>query len=114
MAGLWVLAAGLAGFSLVMAGAVAEVYQKERAASRDRVAATLEAADLATRRDDLKYTIDSLATPRGMEAELRERFPLARPGESVYILVDAKKPEVGEGASSGRGIWDSIKNWLGL
>jgi cell division protein FtsB len=48
-------------------------------------------AGLATRQTELRADIDRLATDEGIDAEIKERFSVSRPGEHVVVIVD---PEV--------------------
>lgn len=89
------------------------VYQRERAARTEARAAEAEHAELTARKSTLETSLKALATPRGIEAAIRERYPVVKPGEGVITLVDAPPASVAT-TTPPTDILDSIKNWLGL
>lgn len=66
------------------------LYDKERESRRnlDRVEADLLA--LTLREEQLAKDIARLRTPEGIESEIREQFQVAKPGESMVVLVEDK------------------------
>ena len=69
------------------------LYDKERESQKnlDRVEADL--SGLTLREEKLEQDIARLRTPEGIESEIREQFQVARPGESMVVLVeDTKEP----------------------
>ena len=68
---------------------------------QDMVARRMEAAaqllHLEDRRAELEKKVEYLSNERGIEAEMRRNFDVARPGEQVVIILDAeKKPDIEE------------------
>jgi cell division protein FtsB len=50
---------------------------------------------LEERRAELEKKVEYLSNERGIEAEMRRNFDVARPGEQVVIILDdEKKPEI--------------------
>ncbi|MBY0537913.1 septum formation initiator family protein [Patescibacteria group bacterium] len=74
------------------------VYQRytieqEMVARREEAEAHLQ--ELEDRRADLEKKVEYLSNERGIEAEMRRNFDVARPGEQVVIILDEeKKPEI--------------------
>ena len=64
------------------------VYQKSAEAVAKRDKATAELADLAARKKELHEGIARLSTGEGVEAEIRDRFMVAKEGEKVMIIAD--------------------------
>src|SRR3989338_2688583 len=64
------------------------VYQKSAEAVAKRDKATAELADLAAREKELHEGIARLSTGEGVEAEIRDRFMVAKEGEKVMLIVD--------------------------
>lgn len=64
------------------------VYQKEKSSHQLRVEAEATLSDLQNREQKLRADIASLKSSRGLEAELRERYDLAKDGEGVVVIVD--------------------------
>lgn len=87
---------------LLLGRSVAGVWWRSRGVEVERqtVAAELEA--LETRKRDLLQSIASLETDRGVEAELRSKFLVARPGEQVITVIYS---EASSSATSTAGWW---------
>lgn len=64
------------------------VYQKSAEAVAKRDKATTELTDLAAREKELREGIARLSTGEGVEAEIRDRFMVAKEGEKVMIIAD--------------------------
>ena len=110
---LWFGVAALAGVSVFLAGSVWDVRGKERISWQEKENARLAYEDLKARHEDLSEGVGRLETERGIEEELRGRFPVAKEGEEVIILVDA--PESGGEAEKKppAGLWGVLRSWLG-
>lgn len=102
-------AAGLV-FGAFIAGAAWDVWQKEQAARRELVAASAAHEAVVLRKNDLEKKIEVLGSPRGVEAELRERFPIVREGEEVIVIVNA--PEVEPMPQKERTIWERFRGFF--
>jgi cell division protein FtsB len=105
-------ASALAIVLIMLSLATWSVYQRERIAESEARAAAAEHAELAARKAALEANLNALEAPRGVEAAIRERYPVVRPGEEVITLVDVP-PGASTTASVPHGIWDSVRNWLG-
>ena len=70
------------------------VYQKSAEAVAKRDKATTELTDLAAREKELREGIARLSTGEGVEAEIRDRFMVAKEGEKVMIIADPTANEV--------------------
>lgn len=68
------------------------VYQKSQESRVLKIEAQAQLGDLQTREQELRTDISNLKSDRGVEAELRERYDLAREGESVVVIVDPPAP----------------------
>lgn len=86
------LALGLLGIILLFMMSV--VYQRY-SIEQDMVARREEAAtqlkQLEDRRAELEKKVEYLSNERGIEAEMRRNFDVARPGEQVVIILDGEK-----------------------
>ncbi|OGZ06401.1 MAG: hypothetical protein A2942_00965 [Candidatus Lloydbacteria bacterium RIFCSPLOWO2_01_FULL_50_20] len=69
------------------------MYKKSRDAIARRDKAETELSSLTAREIELDLDIARLSTPGGVEAEIRERFMVAKEGEKVMIIAepDAEK-----------------------
>jgi len=59
-----------------------------------RTAVENEVKTLEARRVDLKAQVDYLSNERGMEAEMRRQFDIAREGEQVVIILKDEESAV--------------------
>jgi len=70
------------------------IYQKSQEAVAKRDKAVAELAGLATREKELREDIARLSTGDGLEAEIRDRFMVAKEGEKVMIIADPDATKV--------------------
>ncbi len=95
---------------LLLARAAAGVWWRSRGVAEERQAVDQELAEAVSRRQELTASIARLETARGVEAELRSKFSVARPGERVISVISSASAEPVE--SPDRGWWDWVKNFL--
>ena len=76
---------------ILVAKAAWSVYSKESESRRRLDSAAADLVALQSRERKLRENIDRLKTPEGMEAQIREQFQVAKPGERMVVLVDEKK-----------------------
>ncbi|MDP2598582.1 MAG: hypothetical protein Q8P49_02005 [Candidatus Liptonbacteria bacterium] len=67
------------------------MYQKGQEASTRREKAVAELRELEMREKELSEDISLLSTERGVEAEIRERFMVAKEGEKVIIIAEPEE-----------------------
>lgn len=112
-AGLWatalvlVVAVGYLGVSTY------KVYTRMVEVEKLRVAAEAERDALRARNTELSASVKDLATPRGVEAEIRSRYPLVKPGEVEFVL-----PAGGDSSTTVQGqsqsAWARFRDIFGL
>lgn len=68
--------------------AVWGMYQKSQEALAKRNKATVELTSLTAREKQLHQDIARLSSGEGVEAEIRDRFMVAKEGEKVMIIAD--------------------------
>lgn len=92
------------------ARAALDMYGKFAEAAAARASTEAELAELQGRFGVVKAQVDALDSPRGLEAAVRERYGVARQGESELDIVrqssstDAKAPPTG--------LWDRLWHLL--
>ncbi|MDB4984305.1 MAG: hypothetical protein JWM20_484 [Patescibacteria group bacterium] len=80
---------------------VIRAYGKDREAVNLRNQEKKELNDLQAKQSELNTEITNLSTDRGIEAEIRNRYRVERPGEHLVIVVDnsdgkpAEEPKLG-------------------
>ncbi|MBU1091600.1 septum formation initiator family protein [Patescibacteria group bacterium] len=93
---------------------VFDIYKKSREALLKNEATENELQDLQKRGDIMGANINRLKTDVGIEAELKKKFQIKKPGEKFIIFVD-KEEEISEEESKKQEegffqkIWDLIK-----
>ena len=79
---------GLIAVLLVILRATWSLYRKDQIA-RDNLQSSVERlAKLKERELTLQDKIERLKTPRGIEEEIRNNYPMVKPGEKVINIVD--------------------------
>lgn len=82
------------------------VYSRMQEASVLRHNAEAERDELETRQAELEVALERLDTPRGQEEEIRKRFPLVKPGEEEFVLVDQPVGASTSAKSQEKGTWE--------
>jgi len=90
----WVTLVALLVAVFVLGRSTFDVWKKSSLAAERRSEQIVQLRDLEERRDLLEEELTELRTERGVEAELRDRFQIGRPGEEAVIIL-------GDGASEG-------------
>lgn len=67
-------------------------YAIARDMAERRLVAEREVAELEARRADLQEQVQYITSERGIEAEMRRQFDIAREGERVVIILDEPMP----------------------
>ena len=70
------------------------VYQKERETQIKKTQRAQVLIEIEERERVLEEEIERLSTERGVEQEIRSKFDVARAGEQVLVIVDAKEEDV--------------------
>lgn len=87
-----VLLAALVLTTLVLGNSVYERYTVEREMAARRAEVEAELQELAARRATLEERVDYLSHERGIEAEMRRQYDIAREGEQVVIILEDEVP----------------------
>ena len=96
---------------VMMIPGVYGIYTKVSESSKDRKAAERELLGLETREKMLIEKVERGNTDRGQEEQIREKFNVAKEGESVIILVEKPVPAsttVNE-ANVFKAMWNKIR-----
>lgn len=96
----------LAVVTLVMARGAWRMYDKFSQAAAARQAGETRLAELTQELEQAKQGVAELGTSRGLEAEVRERYGLAKPGEGEIVVV---RPEDKDGLGPPLpGFWERL------
>jgi hypothetical protein len=90
-----------------------KIFQKFKDSVSFRQTAEANLKDESGRETQLKIKVTELQTESGLEKEIRERFPVAKPGEEVIMIIPGNNSEAtsDSGANSG-GWWQKFLKWL--
>jgi hypothetical protein len=90
-----------------------KIFQKFKDSVSFRQTAEANLKDESGREAQLKIKVTELQTESGLEKEIRERFPVAKPGEEVIMIIPGNNSEAtsDSGANSG-GWWQKFLKWL--
>ncbi len=77
----------LVGVAFVATRAAWGMYGKFAEAAAARAGAEVELRELETRHARIEAEVAALSSPRGLEAEVRERYGVVRPGEGEIAIV---------------------------
>ena len=95
----------LAVIILLFSYSVWGAYQKE-AETRGKWNQRASVLDeLKDRESGLQTEIDRLDTPRGLEAEIRNKYEVAKDGEEVIVIVEPPDEEATTAPSEQKGFW---------
>lgn len=105
--------AALLFIAFAMSRAAFNMYGKFAAAAAARSSAEAQLQELKAREAAIAADVEKLSTERGLEAAIRERYGVARPGEGEITIVrnestsEAVRPERGFFES----LWDLLFVW---
>lgn len=111
-AGLWatalvlIVAVGYLGVSTY------KVYTRMVEVEKLRMSAEAERDALRARNTELSASVKDLATPRGVEAEIRSRYPLVKPGEVEFVLGNTESSTVDTSPEARDSIWATLTGWF--
>ena len=91
--------------------AVYDIYQKERMSAKSVSSVEENYNSLKARQSMLKSEIERLSTDKGVEEEIRSKFSVAKPGETVVVIIDSGSTSTGlENVEVG--FWQKIFGWM--
>jgi cell division protein FtsB len=91
---------------------VYDIYLKQNL-SKDNLASVLnENIELQNREKMLSSEIERLKTKDGIEEEIRNKFNVVRPGESVVVIVENTSTSKKDLIKEKEGWWESFLKWM--
>ena len=109
----------LAGILVFLVYASVKVYLRSRKAAGINEMVKQEMANLENKKNGMKALIDRLETETGAEEEIRNKFPVKKPGENMIVIVD-EETKIGDNPGENNPtsillkVWQFIKNILSL
>lgn len=105
---LGIAALALAAFGL--SRAAWDMYGKFAEAAAARASAEGQLADLQSREQKIRADVAALSSERGVEAAVRERYGVARPGEGQIDIV--RQAASSTALKQERGLWEGLWRML--
>lgn len=87
-----------------------DMYTKWRTSNDALAEARIAYSELQEREAFLNQQIGVLETDAGVEAEVRDRFGVAKEGEKVIVILDEE--EQNEIVEEDGGFWSRVKGWF--
>ena len=91
---------------------VYDIYKKERMSAKSVATVEENYNDLKNRQNMLKSEIERLNTGKGIEEEIRSKFSVAKPGETVVVVIDSSSSTSTDSESVEKGFWNKIFGWM--
>jgi len=99
---------------IFMFKAAYNIFIKNRINNENYSAIKKNYDSLISRKDMLDSEIARLNTEAGIEEEIRGRFSVAKPGETVVVIVNSNSGTITDSNAKNSGFWKSILNIFGL
>jgi len=94
---------------LLVANGLASIYSKQKSSSEEMKLAQTKKVDLQERYTDLSAKVRDLKTDAGLEREIRSKFDVVKPGETMILVVDKPVPESApEETSVIKKLWNGV------
>jgi len=90
--------------------AILGLYEKEQSTNETLEIVNDEFIRIQDRKEFLEAKLKLLATPKGIEMEIRDMFNVAKEGEKVMVVVDDVSKDDLDGTTEKVGLWQKIKN----
>ena len=84
------------------------IYQKSKLSSGNYVVVKRDYDNLKSRKEMLESEINRLQTDNGIEEEIRGKFNVARPGETVVIVINSTSSTSTDTSSTNSGFWSKL------
>lgn len=106
-----VIAVILIVFVIIAGLSVVRAFAKEREAAKLRNQYQSQWNALNQRETELTTQIQNLSTDRGIEAEIRERYRVSKPGEALVVVVNN-----GENTPTAKKLtfWEQVRMFVGI
>ena len=87
------------------------VYRKDMESKELKKISEAHVSELNQRNDEIQSKIDKLATPVGVEEEIRSKFSVAKDGENVVVVVPSEDSN-NVATSAPKSLWQKIKEYF--
>jgi len=99
---------------IFLAKATYNIYQKYKISAGNYSAVKKDYDSLNARKNMLGSEIDRLKTDTGVEEEIRSKFNVAKPGETVVVVINGSSSTSTNQDNTKKGFWTSFLGIFGL
>lgn len=89
-----------------------DIYKKSKLSHENYIVVKKDYDSLNTRKEMLQSGIDRLKTDSGIEEEIRGKFDVAKPGETVVTIIDGSSSTSTDSNNQDRGFWSSFLSFF--
>lgn len=111
---LWSLAAVLSVMAILIAVSTWRVFGTLSEVRSERREVEIARDTLRARTAELQASVGALKTDRGVEEEIRSRYPLVKPGEIEFVFVDKAEEASSTKSASKSTFWGKLKGIFGI
>ena len=90
------------------------LIQKERDTNKNKIAELNKLDQLRSQKDSLTKDINTLNNSEGIEATLRDKYQVVKPGEKMVVIVDDKNPAPATDSTTDHSFWGFIKRMFNI
>jgi cell division protein FtsB len=91
---------------------VYDIYKKELLSRGNLDTIEKQYNNLKSREKMLSLEIDKLKTDEGVEAEIRSKFDVKRPGEQTVVIINENSPTQTTSTMSNTNVWQEFLDWF--
>ena len=95
-------------FIIFLARSTYDIYKKSKLSFDNYSMVKNDYDNLNTRKNMLESEIDRLKTENGIEEEIRSKFNVAKPGETVVVIIDGSSSTSTNAKNSDGGFWSNL------
>jgi cell division protein FtsB len=93
---------------IFLARSTYDIYKKYRVSADDYAIVKKDYDGLTSRKEMLSSEISRINTGTGMEEEIRSKFDVAKPGETVVVVVDGTSSTSTDEGNTKNSFWSNI------
>lgn len=93
---------------IFLARATYNIYSKEKISGQDYATVLKNFNDLKQRSATLSLDINNLSTENGQEEEIRDKYSVAKPGETVVVVLNSTSGTSTVSDGSNKSLWQKF------
>ncbi len=109
----WITIGILAIIVLFFLHSTWSVYKKDKESEQMKQVSLQNVEELRARNENLQTKIDRLATPEGVEEEIRSKFSVAKENENMVLVVESEQNLEQPTTTEQVTFWQRIRSFFG-